>query len=79
MAKDLTKRFCKCGGQTIALLVMVRQCQLIPEAYALLLNLCLIAGVSATGWDCCCGLERGGHCFEPIRKKRGLSQNQALS
>ena len=23
-------------------------------------------------------LERGGHCFEPIRKERGLSQNQAL-
>ncbi len=23
-------------------------------------------------------LERGGHCFEPIRKRRGLSQNQAL-
>ncbi len=23
-------------------------------------------------------LERGGHCFEPIRKDRGLSQNQAL-
>ncbi len=23
-------------------------------------------------------LERGGHCFEPIRKVRGLSQNQAL-
>ncbi len=35
--------------------------------------------VSATGWDCCCGLERGGRRFEPIRKTRGLSQNRALS
>ena len=24
--------------------------------------------VSATGWDCCCGLERGGHRLKPIPK-----------
>ncbi len=52
-------------------------------ASMLFLNLCLIAGVVGLGGDATASgrlswLERGGHCFEPIRKPGGLSQNQAL-
>ncbi|WP_261806365.1 hypothetical protein [Lapidilactobacillus luobeiensis] len=43
----------------------------------------VIAGFGGFGWDATASgrlswLERGGHCFEPIRKPSGLSQNQAL-
>ncbi len=49
----------------------------------LAVGLCLIAGVGGFGGDATASgrlswLERGGHCFEPIRKPGGLSQNQAL-
>ncbi|MFC6315716.1 hypothetical protein ACFQHW_09095 [Lapidilactobacillus achengensis] len=67
-------------GQTIAFFGVVRQHQLIPKVRALLLNLCLMSGFrrDATASGRLSWLERGGRCFEPTRKVRGLSQNQVF-
>ena len=62
---------------------LVRQCQLILETEIPFLIFRLIASVGGFSGDATASgrlswLERSGRCFEPIRKVRGLSQNQVF-